>query len=41
MNVGKDFNVNVIGKAVEEIGLSKDEFVVGNNTKTGKKIDLN
>ena len=41
MNVGKDFNVNVIGKAVEEIGLSKDEFVVGNNTKTDKKIDLN
>jgi len=41
MNVGKDFNVNVIGKAVEEIGLTKDEFVVGNNTKTGKKIDLN
>ena len=41
MNVGKDFNVNVIGKAVEEVGLTKDELVVGVNTKTGKKIDLN
>jgi len=41
VQVGKDFNVNVIGKAVENIALTKDEFVVGNNTKTGKKIDLN
>ena len=41
VQVGKDFNVNVIGKAIEEVGLTKDEFVVGNNTKTGKRIDLN
>ena len=41
MNVGGNMNVNVIGKSVEEIGQTKDEFVVGNNTKTGKKIDLN
>ena len=41
MNVGKDFNVNVIGKAIENVGQTKDEFVVGNNTKTGKRIDLN
>jgi len=33
--------VNVIGQAIENIGKTKDEFVVGNNTKTGKKIDLN
>ena len=41
MNVGGNMNVNVIGKSVEEIGQTKDEFVVGNNTKTGAKIDLN
>ena len=41
MQVGGDMNVNVIGQAIENIGKTKDEFVVGNNTKTGKKIDLN
>jgi len=41
MNVGGNMNVNVIGKSVEEIGQTKDEFVVGINTKTGQKIDLN
>ena len=41
MQVGGDMNVNVIGKAIENIAKTKDEFVVGNNTKTGKKIDLN
>ena len=41
MQVGGDMNVNVIGKAIENVAKTKDEFVVGNNTKTGKRIDLN
>ena len=41
MQVGGDMNVNVIGNAIENVGKKKDEFVVENNTKTGKKIDLN
>ena len=41
VQVGNDMNVNVIGKAVENVAKTKDEFVVGNNRKTGKKIDLN
>ena len=41
IQVGNQMNVNVIRDSVENIGGKKDEFVVGNNTKTGKKIDLN
>jgi len=41
MQVGGDMNVNVIGNAIENVGKKKDEFVVENNTKTGKRIDLN
>jgi len=41
MQVGGDMNVNVIGNSIENVGKRKDEFVVDNNTKTGKKIDLN
>jgi len=41
MQVGGDMNVNVIGNSIENIAKRKDEFVVENNTKTGKKIDLN
>jgi hypothetical protein len=41
VQVGNDMNVNVIGKAIENVAKTKDEFVVGNNRKTGKKIDLN
>ena len=41
IQVGNQMNVNVIRDSIEDIGGKKDEFVVGNNTKTGKKIDLN
>ena len=41
IQVGNQMNVNVIRDSIENIGGKKDEFVVGNNTKTGKKIDLN
>ncbi len=41
MQVGGDMNVNVIGNSIENVAKRKDEFVVENNTKTGKKIDLN
>jgi len=41
VQVGGDMNVNVIGNAIENVGKKKDEFVVENNTKTGKRIDLN
>ena len=41
VEVGGDMNVNVIGKAIENVAKTKDEFVIGNNTKTGKRIDLN
>ena len=41
VQVGGDMNVNVIGSSIENVGGRKDEFVVENNTKTGKKIDLN
>jgi hypothetical protein len=41
MQVGGDMNVNVIGNSIENVGKKKDEFVVENNTKTGKRIDLN
>ena len=41
IQVGNQMNVNVIRNSIENIGGKKDEFVVGNNTKTGKKIDLN
>ena len=41
IEVGGDMNVNVIGAAIENVAKTKDEFVVGNNTKTGKRIDLN
>jgi len=41
IQVGKDFNVEVLGNAVENITGKKDELVQGNNTKTGKEINLN
>ena len=41
IQVGAQMNVNVIRDSIENIGGKKDEFVVGNNTKTGKRIDLN
>ena len=41
IQVGNQMNVNVIRDSIENVGGKKDEFVVGNNTKTGKKIDLN
>jgi hypothetical protein len=41
VQVGNDMNVNVIGNSIENVGKKKDEFVVENNTKTGKRIDLN
>ena len=41
MQVGGNMNVNVIGNSIENVGKKKDEFVVLNNTKTGKRIDLN
>ena len=41
VQVGNQMNVNVIRDSIENIGGKKDELVVGNNTKTGKKIDLN
>jgi len=41
MQVGGDMNVNVIGNSIENVAKRKDEFVVENNTKTGKRIDLN
>jgi len=41
IQVGNDMNVNVIGNSIENVGKKKDEFVVENNTKTGKRIDLN
>jgi hypothetical protein len=41
VQVGNDMNVNVIGNSIENVGKKKDEFVVLNNTKTGKRIDLN
>ena len=41
IQVGNQMNVNVIRDSIENIGGKKDELVIGNNTKTGKKIDLN
>jgi len=41
IQVGNQMNVNVIRDSIENVGGKKDEIVVGNNTKTGKKIDLN
>ena len=41
IQVGQQMNVNVIRDSIENIGGKKDEIVVGNNTKTGKRIDLN
>ena len=41
VQVGNDMNVSVIGNSIENVGKKKDEFVVLNNTKTGKRIDLN
>ena len=34
-------NVNIIGNNVENVAGKKDEFVIGDNTKTGKNINLN
>ena len=41
MQVNRNMNVNVIGAAVEEVGQTKKELVVGASTKTGSTIDLN
>ena len=41
IQVGQQMNVNVIRDSIENIGGKKDELVVGNNTKTGTRIDLN
>ena len=41
IQVTRNMNVNVIKDSVENIAGKKDELVVGNNTKTGKRIDLN
>ena len=40
MQVGKDFNVSVLGNASEIITGTKDELVQGKNTKTGSEIDM-
>ena len=41
IQVTRNMNVNVIKDSVENVAGKKDELVVGNNTKTGKRIDLN
>ena len=41
IQVTRNMNVNVIKDSVENIAGKKDELVVGNNTKTGKRIDVN
>ena len=41
IEVGNSMNVNVLRNSIENVGGKKDELVIGNNTKTGKKIDLN
>ena len=41
IQVGLDMKVAVLGNASEKVVGKKDEFVEGNNTKTGKRIDLN
>ena len=41
MQVNRNFNVAVLGDAIETVTGKKDELVSGNNTKTGKRIDLN
>jgi len=41
IQIARNFNVAVLGNAIENITGKKDELVVGNNTKTGKRIDLN
>jgi hypothetical protein len=41
VQVNGDMNVAVLGKSVENVSGTKDEFVVDVNTKTGKTIQLN
>ena len=41
IQVNRNMNVNVIRDSIENIGGKKDELVIGNNTKTGTRIDLN
>jgi hypothetical protein len=41
MQVARNMNVNIIGNNVENVAGKKDEFVIGDNTKTGKNINLN
>jgi len=49
IKAGKNFNLDVAGNmnvrvqqnAIEEVTGKKDELVIGNNKKTGKRIDLN
>ena len=40
MQIGKDFNVSVLGNASEIITGTKDELVQSKNTKTGSEIDM-
>ena len=41
LDVAGNMNVRVLQDAIEEVTGKKDELVVGNNKKTGKRIDLN
>ena len=41
MQVARNMNVNIIGDNIENVAGKKDEKVVGDNTKTGKTINLN
>ena len=41
IQVGQQMNVNVVRDSIENIGGKKDELVIGRNTKTGSRIDLN
>ena len=41
VQVARHMNVNVVRNAIENVGGKKDELVIGNNTKTGSRIDLN
>ena len=41
VQVARHMNVNVVRNAIENVGGKKDELVIGNNKKTGSRIDLN
>ena len=40
MQVNRNFNVNVLGNAIENVTGKKDELIQGKNTKTGSEIDM-